>query len=188
SPLLIAWDAPADRKIPLADAGGCTEGISCPPLPEGTQVVLDGSGSSDADTPSDELEYCWQQTLGPRVHFVEGDGCVVGEPRRTFTLPSFGPAASELAFELVVRDGGPIGSRPATRVIRVRPFGVEPPVPHVAAPEEVEERATVRLDASGSFDPAGGRLRRHFRQIRLPGTPQVELRPDPTCGVVGACV
>jgi hypothetical protein len=80
--------AAAPNRPPVADAGGDQA------VTTGSQVMLDGSGSSDPDGTS--LSYQWVQTSGPVV--------ALGSPtavKPTFTPPS----AGSYGFQLTVSDG-----------------------------------------------------------------------------------
>jgi hypothetical protein len=83
---------PVPSTIPIANAGADQS------VPEGTPVLLDGTGSTDAD--GDTLTYFWTQISGPIVILT---GETTASP--TFTAPSVGPAGDSLGFELTVSDG-----------------------------------------------------------------------------------
>ncbi|WP_373046074.1 PKD domain-containing protein [Vulgatibacter sp.] len=192
---LLRWEPPASSALPVAHAGDpCPSGQVCLPFVGGDTVVLDGSASSDADTAGGDLVFCWYQTFGPQVTFVEGSSCQQGVPTRRFVAPEApaGGAPLELAFLLTVDDGGPLLGLPDTTVIQVRPNDNQPPEVVLIAPEAVDEQSIVRLDASGSFDPEGRALTFDWRQLPAAGTLPVELREPERCaeGPAGgeACV
>lgn len=77
---------------PTADAGGAQTAGG------GTQVTLNGGGSSDGD--GDAITYQWTQLSGPPVTL---NGATTATP--TFTAPPSQPAPQVLTFGLVVSDG-----------------------------------------------------------------------------------
>ena len=80
-----------ENTVPTADAGADQT------VDEGTQVTLDGSGSSDAD--GDMLGYTWTQTGGSDVSLSVNDG-----ETTTFTAPEVS-SDETLSFQLNVSDG-----------------------------------------------------------------------------------
>lgn len=103
----------AENQAPLANAGADHEVLL------GTQVALDGSGSSDAD-PLDKLSYHWSV-----VGFPTGAEPVLSEAHTP--APSFTPSvAGPYAFSLVVSDGD-LSSAPAyVNVTVLAPGAVKP--------------------------------------------------------------
>ncbi|MDS0300841.1 PKD domain-containing protein [Halogeometricum sp. S1BR25-6] len=83
-------DEPTNTS-PVADAGADQT------ADEGTSVMLDASGSSDAD--SDALTYAWTQTGGPSVTLSDASAA-----SPTFTAPDVENDAT-LTFEVEVADG-----------------------------------------------------------------------------------
>jgi hypothetical protein len=81
----------AENQAPTANAG---EDRS---VPEGMGVILDGTGSEDAD--GEIASYGWTQVLGPEV--VLSDPAA---PSPTFVAPLVNGESVELAFELTVTD------------------------------------------------------------------------------------
>jgi hypothetical protein len=81
------------NEAPVADAGANQT------VKEGTEFVLDGSGSSDTDGIA---SFSWTQTGGtlvfPENPFVTDSALI------TVTAPTVGPAGALLTFELVVTD------------------------------------------------------------------------------------
>lgn len=77
---------------PTADAGGTQTAGG------GTQVTLNGTGSSDGD--GDAITYQWTQLTGPTVTL---NGATTATP--SFTAPPSQPNAQVLTFGLVVSDG-----------------------------------------------------------------------------------
>ncbi len=79
---------------PVANAGPDQDVV------EASQIVLDGTSSSDPD-PTDTLTYSWQQIGGAAVSL---DDNAVGQPE--FTSPDVGAGVTEtLTFRLTVNDG-----------------------------------------------------------------------------------
>lgn len=87
----VVLATPISNEPPLADAGPDQTAECASPV--GTQVTLDGSGSTDPD--NDPLTYTWS---GP---FLEGGGTVTGV-NPTVTLP---PPLGTSTITLVVDDG-----------------------------------------------------------------------------------
>lgn len=192
TPAVVRWEPPAGTHVPVARAGDdpCAQPL-CRPFLGGATVTLDASGSFDPDgTALTDLTFCWLQTLGPPVTFAEGSSaCIRGEPVRTFVAPEApaGGTALQLAFVLTVRDDGPLASLPDTAMVQIRPVDNEPPDVVVVSPAQVDEGATVRLDASRSTDPEGGALTYFWRPVDWPeGVPPVALDDAPPCLVAGA--
>jgi hypothetical protein len=86
-------DAIAENTPPVADAGADQTAAV------GDLVVLDGTGSSDAD--ADELVYIWRQIGGePEVTLQNGFSS-----RPSFFVPNGVTEETELTFRLTVVDG-----------------------------------------------------------------------------------
>ncbi|MDB4966396.1 MAG: Peptidase, (Fungalysin) family [Myxococcales bacterium] len=117
----VAHRGLCSNNAPVANAG--------PPqsVVEGTVgVMLDGSGSSDADV-ADTLTYQWTQLSGPTVALSSGTA-----QKPTFTAPQV-PATTVLRFQLVVSDGK-VSSAPSTVDITVTDI---PPPPDMATPPDM---------------------------------------------------
>ena len=82
----------SSNQVPIADAGSNLEVLN------GTQVMLDGSGSYDPD--GDEITYTWSQAYGTPVTLLDSDGA-----HPTFAAPDQLTVDIILSFELVVSDG-----------------------------------------------------------------------------------
>jgi MYXO-CTERM domain-containing protein len=131
-PSLVPHRGRCGNRPPLASAGADFA------VDERAPVVLDSSGSTDAD--GDGLQVVWSQTGGPSVA-LEGE---------RFTAPEVG-ADVELTFSLVVSDGVAV-SPPDSVVVRVRQVNRAPSV--AVADAEVAERSPVSVTATAS-DPDG---------------------------------
>lgn len=140
---------------PTADPGGSQI------VTVGTQVVLDGSASSDPN--EDPLSFSWSQISGRRVA-LQGAG---------FRKASFVPTDSgTYEFQLVVSDGE-LESPPA-RVFVVA--NGRNHVPHADAGSDQAGRLdhAITLDGSASTDEDGDALQFHWSQVD--GPEQVVLR------------
>lgn len=191
TPVVARWEPPDRGALPIADAGEnpCARPF-CRPFLGGDVVTLDGSASRDPDTAHEDLTFCWWQTLGPQVSFLEGPACLRGEPNRTFVAPEApaGGTAMQLAFLLTVGDGGELLGPPDTALVQIRPADNEPPEVVTETPPEVDEGDVVLLDASGSFDPEGSALAFFWVQRPREGAQPVALR-QAACGAPpGACM
>ncbi|MBT8340695.1 MAG: fibronectin type III domain-containing protein [Desulfatitalea sp.] len=86
------------NQAPLADAGHNQTVVA------GTQVVLDGSGSSDPE--GRQLTYAWVQTDGPSVQLIAAENALT-----SFIAPQVqNGAGMTLIFELTVIDDGALTS------------------------------------------------------------------------------
>src|SRR5579872_1806085 len=110
----------------------------------GSQVALDGSGSSDQD--GDPLTYNWTQTSGTPVSLTPGTG-----GKSNFVAPG---NADTLVFSLVVNDGE-ASSAAVTEQITVNASAPVPPVASAGADITVSKRTPVYLQASVSHSSGG---------------------------------
>jgi hypothetical protein len=121
------------------------------PAFERTTVILNGSGSFDAE--GDPLQYHWLQLGGPKVVLDLSDPSLP-----TFTAPVVAAdrVSEELSFQLIVDDGQLSSTAQLTRVVVVHTN--RPPSAAAGSPQIVDEGALVRLDGSQSSDPDGDAL------------------------------
>ena len=111
-----------------------------------TNVVLDGSASSDKD--GTITSYSWTQTSGPSVSLTGGN-----TSKATFTAPSVAKDTA-LTFKLVVTDNDNATSSTTSNVL-VKNVNI-PPVANAGENQTVNENTTgVTLSASKSYDPDG---------------------------------
>jgi hypothetical protein len=112
---------------------------------EGTNVALDGNGSSDSSNAA--ITYHWTQTGGPPVVLVEPTS-----PAPTFRSP-FVATSQTLTFELTVTNA--LGNSSSDFVdISVIQYN-DPPVAEAGPDGTVKEGAARMLDGSASYDPSG---------------------------------
>lgn len=139
--------------------------INTPPFPdagpdqtvnEGMTVVLDGSGSADAD--DGIVSHRWAQVGGVPVSL--SDPMAV---RPSFTAPDVGPDGTSLRFQLTVTDNG--GLQAADTCIVNVSWVNRAPVSDAGADQTVDAGATVSLDGSQSADPDDGIARYSWKQI-----------------------
>ena len=86
---------------------------------KGTEVTLDGRGSSDPDGNNSDLTYLWSQDAGATVTLSDTTA-----PQPTFTIPTVIPttAPASYTFSLVVNDGQASSTNEATVRIFIRPL------------------------------------------------------------------
>jgi hypothetical protein len=114
----------------------------------GAKVVLDGTASSDSNSPPLPLSYTWVQTGGPQVTLSD-----TGTAHPYFTAPAV-PAGSNsvgLTFSLVA-DNGFTTSTIATTTVTV--VAQQAPLVKAGADQQVDPAASVTL-AGSATDPAG---------------------------------
>lgn len=140
------------NQIPTADAGADqTE-------PEGTVVMLKGSGSDPDENP---LTFTWIQLSGQAVTLDTSD------PRNpTFTAPSVPCEGASVGFQLRTDDGFG-GSATDEVIVRVTNIN-NPPVADAGSNLVVPELSPVSLNASGSSDPDGEAMSYSWLQIEGP--------------------
>jgi len=124
----------------------------------GETVMLDASGSSDAD--GDDLTYVWVQLAGPTVTLSD-----IEAMQPTFTAPN---ENTQLDFGLIVRDTAGATSSPALSIVTVEEAN-EIPVANAGTAQIADADDIVTLDGSGSTDADGDDLTYAWSQ--LSGTP-----------------
>ncbi len=125
------------NRAPLANAG-IDQAVS-----EGDLVTLDGSGSSDPDSPV--LAYNWTQIAGTVAALDESD------PQHPWFVAPFVPVGGDtLSFLLTASDG----EKSSTDVVNIAIANVNhPPIAIGAEMLPVFEGSIVTLDGSESWDP-----------------------------------
>ena len=132
-------------------------------MPVGSEVVLNGLASSDAD--GHPLTYRWALLARP-----VGSAAALSDPNALF--PSFtADVVGDYVAQLVVGDGLN-ESAPDTVLIRT----ARPPVVANAGPDQVVEAGTiVQLDGSGSSDTSGQPLTYQWSVASAPSGSQAAL-------------
>lgn len=131
------------NRAPAADAGADKT------VEEGSDVALDGSGSSDLD--GDPLTYSWVQTGGTAVTLQNADQATAG-----FVAPDL-DADETLTFQLTVSDGQADASDTVSVLVTAVQSNRAPDA-NAGADQTVETPATVTLDGSASSDADGDTL------------------------------
>ena len=157
----VTVTADGDNQAPTADAGDNQT------VAPGSNVTLDGSGSSDPD--GDTLEFSWTQTSGTDVTLSDDSDAMP-----SFTAPAEDDA---LTFELTVSDGNG-GTDTDTVTVTVTADGDnQDPTADAGDNQTVAVGSNVTLDGGGSTDPDGDTLQ--FSWSQTSGT-NVALTNDDT--------
>jgi hypothetical protein len=146
----------------------------------GQTVLLNGSASSDPNSPPQALSFLWTAPAG--VTFL-GGGTTSTLASPTFVAPPNATAAAvQYAFSLTVTNA-PAGltSTPATVVITVNP--AVPPIAILGPNQTVLQGTPVLLDGTGSFDPNGLPITYTWTQVS--GLPTITLVPGSTPALQG---
>ncbi|NBX96376.1 MAG: hypothetical protein EBQ88_06585 [Betaproteobacteria bacterium] len=153
SAAVFSFTATRINNPPLAKAGDDLTAVN------GTEVVLNGTGSSDPD--GDLISYRWVLATKPVGSAAQLSGA--DTPRPFFTPDVSGP----YVVSLVTSDGALL-SAPAFVTVTSGAANV-PPTAVVTGPSSVVLVGTrVTLDASGSVDPNGDLLRYTWSWISRP--------------------
>ncbi|MCK0538661.1 PKD domain-containing protein [Alcanivorax quisquiliarum] len=141
-----------ENTAPIADAGAAQQVVA------GATVMLDGSGSFDAD--GDALAYHWRFIAMP-------DASSTTLRHGSTAQPSFtADAVGDYVIELIVSDGR-ADSAPATVTITAA-LPNSPPVADAGLDQFVKPGDAVTLDGSGSFDADGDTLSYQWRVVQAP--------------------
>ncbi|MCC2521544.1 PKD domain-containing protein [Vibrio coralliilyticus] len=144
------------NKPPQADAG-----VDFSVQSPAQSVVIDGSGSHDAD--GDTLSYQWHQISGPTVVLTNANQSV-----SDFILPSL-DEETRYTFELTVNDGKATSSDQITVTGLAAIIENQPPVANAGPNLEIQSpNDRVVLDGSGSTDQDGDELTFEWQQVSGP--------------------
>jgi hypothetical protein len=143
----------SDNQPPVAEAGD-TQAVSV-----GDTVHLDGSGSHDAETASEDLLYTWQFTSLPVGSTAALIGANTVNP--TFVADLLG----DYVVSLVVTDEGGLSSAPDE--VTISSLNA-PPNANAGPDQGAYVGALVTLDGGGSFDPDGDPLSYAWTLISAP--------------------
>ena len=150
----------SSNLAPVADAGPDQA------VGESTQVVLNGSNSTDPDNNIES--YFWTQTNGVSVDLSNAESM-----RPSFTSPDVGSDGTSLVFQLTVTDSQGLQSQDSC-IVNVT-WENESPVADAGEEQEVSEGTVVTLDASGSYDSDDGIA--SYEWVQTAGTPVVISNP-----------
>ena len=156
----IAVSFVSSNLSPNADAGPDQT------VDESTQVVLNGSNSTDPD--NDIESYLRTQTSG--VSVVLSDS---GSIQPSFASPDVGPDGTSLVFQLTVTDSQGLQSQDSC-IVNVT-WENESPVADAGEEQEVYEGTVVTLDGSGSSDSDDGIV--SYQWVQTAGTAVVISNP-----------
>lgn len=149
----------ADNEPPVCDAGGDAEVVA------GAIVVLDGSGTSDAD--DDTLAYQWRIIERP-------DGSTATIDAVSLKVTTFSPdVAGDYAIRLIANDGTDECRDDLLLTVR----GNEPPVCDAGGDASAVLGEAFELNASGTTDADGDPLVYQWRILE---------RPEGSTAVIGA--
>jgi hypothetical protein len=138
---------------PIANAGPDQDVI------EGSDVVLDGSNSTDQNNSQSDgiVSYQWRQLSGITVNLRNAD-----QVRAGFKAPDVPSSGESLLFELTVTDKDGLKDTAETRINILSspkpdpdPVQNKPPVANPGPDRTVKTGSVIILDGSGSSDPNG---------------------------------
>jgi hypothetical protein len=125
----------------------------------GANVILDGSGSNDPNTPPLAIGYAWQQTSGTAVAIVNPSAATA-----SFRAP-VAATTQTLVFQLTVTSSAGLTS---TASVTVNVNAAVKPIANAGPNQTVMSAAAVALDGRGSFDPNGLALSYQWTPIAGP--------------------
>ena len=138
----------------------------------GTEVTLDGSGSSDPD--SDPLSYHWLFESMPPLAPI--DSTKFAEDNIENSQPSFTPlVGGEYKIQLTVDDGEDESEESAQATVTASLFYNNPPTAVIDSDDEVRTGKTVDLDGTESSDPDGDAIRYCWSITEMPEGSEAEL-------------
>jgi hypothetical protein len=141
-------DATVTVKVSLGNSPPIAKAGAAQNVTVGTEVTLDGSGSSDAD--NNPLTYLWTLTSSP-------DGSTAALIGPTTVQPTFTPdQPGSYVFKLVVNDGT-VDSNEDTVIVTASAAN-SAPVANAGPDQSVIAGASVQLDGSASSDADGNPL------------------------------
>ncbi|WP_298775011.1 PKD domain-containing protein [uncultured Shewanella sp.] len=158
SDVLIIRDA-ASNTIPVADAGTDLQ------VNLGANIVLDGSGSFDAD--GDPLHYAWSMVSRPAGSTAQLVNDTTRNPKITPDVDG------DFIIQLVVSDAKST-SFPDTIIIHDTKKNLQPNA-HISATSMGVTLTTVSLDGSHSSDPNGDTLSYHWALLSQPAGSSARL-------------
>ncbi len=136
---------PSGNLPPVAAAGPDRTVVS------GSQVTLDGSGSTDSDGAI--VAYLWEQIAGPSVQLNNASTVSA-----SFTAPQVEAEGSSMDFRITVTDDGGLSDSDEMQVEVVQDSENQPPTANAGTDFTAAQNSTVQLDGSGSSDPDGDSL------------------------------
>ncbi len=160
--MAVTVTEPQTNTRPVADAGPAWQ------VQIGTQVVLDGRSSADAD--GDPLTYDWSLSR------PEGSLSVLSDPASP--LPRFTPDVPGTYLARLVVSDGSLSSAPDTALITAdSPPQNTPPLADAGPDQSVNTGVTVSLDGSASSDGDGDLLSFSWSLQAPPGSAAVLSDP-----------
>ena len=179
--ILVVTDARGESSLSNGVRITVTAGANDPPIAnvganrtvqEGDEVTLDGSASSDPESPASALTYVWRQTGGASTAVIDLIGADTATPR--FTAPNL-LTNLDLGFTLVVTDPGGLSSITVGSVLITVEANNDGPTANAGNPQTVDEGDTATLDGGGS-DPENQNLTYAWTQSG--GVPNVTLNSN----------
>ncbi len=180
APVSVTVTAAVGNVAPVAQAGAALNVITR------SAVILDGSGSSDTDTPAEQLSYQWTLSKVP-------PGSTASLASGNTVKPTFTPDIDgQYDVTLIVNDGK-LSSAPATVTV-VATKANSAPVANAGVAQTVATDALVAFDGSTSSDANGDALTFAWVLTSKPANSNAALsstttqRPTFTADVAGTYV